>query len=72
MSDFVNGQSFSEKMCCIKPDQFGLGLSASLNIQPECQRISGYNCNSKVWYICRSITGLNVSDASPLLMEPFY
>jgi len=32
----------------MKPDQFGLGLATSLDIQPECQRISEHNCNGKV------------------------
>ena len=47
-SDLVIGQSLSEKICCINPDQLGLGFNAPLNIQPECQSVSEHNSCGKV------------------------
>ena len=47
-----------EKACCIKPDQFVLGLAVLLNVQPECQSKLEYSSDGKVCGTCYSITGL--------------
>ena len=43
-----------EKICCMNPDQFGLGLVALLNIHPECQSRSEHNSDGKVYGTCNS------------------
>ena len=36
-SDFECDCSLTEKICCIRPDQLGLGCAALLKIYPACQ-----------------------------------
>ena len=56
-----HGLSLSESMHCIKPNQFGLGFASSLNILPECQRVSEHNCNGKVYRIPGNFCGIYIS-----------
>ena len=45
----------ARKACCIKPDQFVVGLAVLLNAHPECQSRLKYSSDSKVSGTCNSI-----------------